>query len=172
MPQGYAPAAYSLVCSLSCGNSTMTCRRSWMRLPAQFSSRRALQFNITPLIDIVFLLIIFFLVASHFVRNDNSESVDLPRASAANSDDNPAYRLTVTILADGSLSIGGKRTTSETVLQRIAGLASTATADGSQPEVRIRADRAGRFGMIRPLIEQCARHNIRSIQLAVSTDAT
>jgi len=38
--------------------------------------------------------------------------------------------------------------------------------------VRIRADRAGRFGMIRPLIEHCARHNIRSIQLAVSTDAT
>ncbi len=143
-----------------------------MRLPVLFSSRRALQFNITPLIDIVFLLIIFFLVASHFVRNDNSKAIDLPCASAANSDDNPAHRLTVTILADGSLSIGGERTTSDAILQRIAGLATTATEDGSQPEVRIRADRAGRFGMIRPLIEHCARHNIRSIQLAVSTDAT
>ncbi len=143
-----------------------------MRLPTHFSRRRALQFNVTPLIDIVFLLIIFFLVASHFVRNDNSEAIDLPHASTANSDDNPAHRLTVTILADGTLSIGGKRTTSDVILQRIAGLATTATADGNPPELRIRADRNGQFGMIRPLIEQCARHNIRSIQLAVSTDAS
>ena len=143
-----------------------------MRLPAQFSGRQALQFNITPLIDIVFLLIIFFLVASHFVRNDNSESVELPHASAANSDDSPAHRLTVTILADGSLSIGGIRTAQDLILQRIAGLAATADPDDSPPEVRIRADRNGQFGMIRPRIEQCARHNIRSILLAVSTDAS
>ena len=142
-----------------------------MRLPAQFSGRRALQFNITPLIDIVFLLIIFFLVASHFVRSDNSDVVDLPDASAANPDDRPAHRLTVTILADGSFSIAGEATTQDFILQRIARLASTVAADGNPPEVRIRADRNEYFGSVRPLIEQCARHSIYSIQFAVTVDA-
>ncbi|MCH2202180.1 MAG: biopolymer transporter ExbD [Fuerstiella sp.] len=142
-----------------------------MRLPSQFSRRGALRFNVTPLIDVVFLLIIFFLVASHFVRSDNSEIVDLPRVSTASTDESPAHRITITILADGSYSMGGIRTPQDNVLQRIAELVVTADSDKSPPEVRIRADRNGQFGMIRPLIQQCARHNIRAIQFAVSTDA-
>ncbi|MCH2211654.1 MAG: biopolymer transporter ExbD [Fuerstiella sp.] len=143
-----------------------------MRLPARFSGRGTLQFNITPLIDVVFLLIIFFLVASHFVRSENSEAVDLPQVSVASTDENPVHRITITILADGSYSLGGIRRTQDDVLQRITGLAVTAHSEDSSPEVRIRADRNGQFGRIRPLIEQCARHNIRSIQFAVSMDAT
>lgn len=139
-----------------------------MRLPVQSSGRRALQFNITPLIDIVFLLIIFFLVASHFVRSESAESVDLPDASAADPDEDPALRLTISILADGSYSISGLAQSQDQVLQRIEGLATAAAAAGSPPEVRIRADRGQRVALVRPLIEHCARHNIRSIQFAVS----
>ncbi|MCA9048548.1 MAG: biopolymer transporter ExbD, partial [Planctomycetaceae bacterium] len=40
-----------------------------VRIPSKVS-RSELQFNITPLIDVVFLLIIFFLVASHFARSE------------------------------------------------------------------------------------------------------
>lgn len=139
-----------------------------MRLPIQSSGRRALQFNITPLIDIVFLLIIFFLVASHFVRSDNAEAVDLPEASAADPDEDPALRLTISILDDGSYSISGQAHSQDQVLQRIESLAAVAAAEGSAPEVRIRADRDQRVALIRPLIEHCARHSIRSIQFAVS----
>ncbi len=143
-----------------------------MRLPVQFSGQRTLRFNITPLIDVVFLLIIFFLLASHFVRSDNSDSVDLPHASRADSDQSASHRLTVTILVDGSFSIGGVKATQDIVLQRIVLLAETAAADGSVPEVRIRADRNEHFGSIRPLIEQCARHRIHSIQFAVSIESS
>ncbi|MBM4074764.1 MAG: biopolymer transporter ExbD, partial [Planctomycetes bacterium] len=45
-----------------------------MRLPST-QIQRGLTFNITPLIDVVFLLIIFFLVASHFIRNETLEPV-------------------------------------------------------------------------------------------------
>ncbi len=141
-----------------------------MRLPAQAAARRALQFNITPLIDIVFLLIIFFLVASHFVRSDVAEEVDLPTASAADRDEEPAHRLTVTIVASGSYSISGESVSQDQVLQRIAGLAASASEEGSQPEVRIRADRTQLVKLVRPIIEECARQNIRSIRFAVSVE--
>ena len=141
-----------------------------MRLPTQSPGRRALQFNVTPLIDIVFLLIIFFLVASHFVRSDNAEAVDLPQASAADPDEDPALRLTVSILDDGSYSISGERVSQDHVLERIANLAASAAEENTPPEVRIRADRTQQVRLVRPLIEQCARHNIRSIRFAVAVD--
>lgn len=141
-----------------------------MRLPVQDSRRRALQFNITPLIDIVFLLIIFFLVASHFVRSDTLEAVDLPQASAANTDENPAHRLTITILADGRYAVSGEYLSREQILERITVLATAAKEQGDPPEVRIRADRTQTFGFVRPLLEQCARHEIRLIQFPVAVD--
>jgi len=141
-----------------------------MRLPNQFSLRRPLRFNVTPLIDVVFLLIIFFLVASHFVRSEHSEPVDLPVASTANQDDAPDHRLTITIREDGQPFVSGQPVTVDAVMKRIAGLAGTAQAKGSVPEVHIRADRNGRYGSVRQLIEQCAKHGIRSIQFAVSRE--
>jgi len=142
-----------------------------MRLPVNESGRRELQFNITPLIDIVFLLIIFFLVASHFVRSENSAAVDLPVVSDASAEEDPAHRLTVTVLEDGSFSVSGEAISQEAVLQRISSLRGVAAEQGLPPEVRIRADRHGRFQEVRGIIEHCARHGIHSIQFAVTLDA-
>ena len=142
-----------------------------MRRPSQFTNRRPLRFNITPLIDVVFLLIIFFLVASHFVRSENAKPVDLPVASDAIADEQPTHRLTVTILQDGSLFINGKPVSEDEVHQRITTLAQAATADQSQPELRIRADRAGRWGAVSRLRDECARHNFTAIQIAVAKEA-
>jgi biopolymer transport protein ExbD len=141
-----------------------------MRLPVRHSARRALQFNVTPLIDIVFLLIIFFLVASHFVRNENATAIELPLASKSASEDALAHRLTITILSDGSYSLAGEVTPKEVILQRIAELRSAADAKSREPEVRIRADRSGRYHPIREIIQHCARHNIQSFQFAVAVD--
>lgn len=141
-----------------------------MRLP-DTTQRTPFRFNITPMIDVVFLLIIFFLVASYFVRSEQSREVSLPDASKGKLDDFSAQkRLTITIEKDGRLSIAGNVVTETEVIDRIR-LLSAKTDDGGeqvQPEVRIRSDRDARYGEIRRLIEQCATHGIRSIRFAVA----
>ena len=52
-----------------------------MRLP-HYPRQRAIQLNMTPLIDVVFLLIIFFLVSSHLARQETQVELDLPTASS------------------------------------------------------------------------------------------
>lgn len=142
-----------------------------MRLPTQYNQRTPLRFNITPLIDVVFLLIIFFLVASHFVRSEQAEPVDLPLAGSGKIDvENSPYRLTVTISRDGNYFIGGEPQAEATVFERVAELRQSAGAAEVEPEVRIRPDRLGQHGPFRRLYEHCARHNIRRIQFAVSSD--
>ena len=140
-----------------------------MRLPTQFSQRTPLRFNITPLIDVVFLLIIFFLVASHFVRSEQAEPVELPLATGGDVDNEQApYRLTVTIGPDGSLFVNGEPQTEAEVKLRIEELGPAAKAAGVAPEVRLRGHKDGQYGEMRKLIEHCAAQDIRSIRFAVT----
>lgn len=136
-----------------------------MRLPA--AARSSLRFNITPMIDVVFLLIIFFLVASYFIRSEQSRTVALPEAGGGLTDESATeQRLTITIESNGTMSIGAQPVSIEAVLSRIQDLAATA-GDAQPPEVRIRMDRDARFGEARVLIEACAERGIGRIRFAV-----
>lgn len=53
-------------------------------MAVQFAKSRALElFNLTPMIDMVFLLLIFFLVASQFAEEERALEVALPEGSQA-----------------------------------------------------------------------------------------
>lgn len=140
-----------------------------MRQPTESSRRTPLTFNITPLIDIVFLLIIFFLVASHFVKSESSQAVELPLAKSGQTDtqDKP-YRLTVTIDQQGKYFVAGQSLDEFTAFQRISQLATDASAANEEPQIRIRPDRFGVYGPFRKLYEHCAKMGIKRIQFAVS----
>ncbi|MBW3543820.1 MAG: biopolymer transporter ExbD [Planctomycetes bacterium] len=135
-----------------------------MRVPSG-QRRSGLRFNITPLIDVVFLLIIFFLVASHFVRTETAEAVDLPSATqeAAQVEESPRL-LVITVRADGSLSVRGREATSAEVDAMIA---AGHTEDGGEFEVRIRGDRSVPYRAIEPLLVSCARAGVTNVKFAV-----
>jgi len=45
--------------------------------------RETLNFDLTPLIDVVFILLIFFMVTSTFKSKNNALSLELPKANAS-----------------------------------------------------------------------------------------
>ena len=49
-----------------------------MKIPSAVDRSGGLRPNLTPLIDVIFNLIIFFLATSHFARSEPTETVDLP----------------------------------------------------------------------------------------------
>ncbi len=143
-----------------------------MRTPNQLSQRQPLRFNITPLIDVVFLLIIFFLVASHFVRNEQSENVSLPVATLGMADhDAASHRITITVRADGSYFVGSQQQSEEAIAGQLQTLSQNASAKQLLPEVRIRSDRTADYRHVRTLVEKCAAVNIRRIYFAVAADS-
>src|SRR5438552_1694108 len=77
-----------------------------MRLPTRGRSG-GLKFNLTPMIDVVFNLIIFFLAASHLARSEALEPVKLPEASTGRPEAAELHgRLTVTITPDETYHVG------------------------------------------------------------------
>ncbi|MEX0718944.1 MAG: biopolymer transporter ExbD [Planctomycetaceae bacterium] len=134
-----------------------------MRLPSR-AREHGLAFNITPLIDIVFLLIIFFLAASHFARSESAEGVELPTATKGLDDDEPnARRLIVTITADHRLLVQSK----ETTMPEIEHLLIAGRANEGPFEVRIRTDREVPYHVIEPLLLACAKNGIADVKFAV-----
>lgn len=130
-----------------------------MRVPVR-PVKRGAAFNITPMIDVVFNLVIFFLVASHFARNEASEPVALPTATQAQAEDEDPRRVVITIQADGGLSVKGHTYSAkevEAIIREGAG------DDPAGYAVRFRADKQSRFASVEPLMKTCAKLGITQV---------
>ncbi len=66
--------------------------------------RASLALNLTPLIDIVFLLLVFFMLTAHFV-DEQSLAIDLPESEAASSSDAPKELIDIIVDAKGVIHI-------------------------------------------------------------------
>lgn len=135
-----------------------------MRIPRAIG-RGEVGFNMTPMIDIVFQLIIFFLVSSHLARQESQLPLDLPRAGSGEEAievDRP--RVTVNVLADGSLQLAGRRVSQAELSER---LAREAADTQGQVEVRIRSDRAAPYRTVEPIMLAAAKAGVWSVTFSV-----
>lgn len=135
-----------------------------MKIPTR-TPDRGFAFNITPLIDVVFLLIIFFLVASHFIRNENVERIELPLASQGKDDDDSPSRLVVTVLPSGDLMQGMTAIPQEDFEQLLRFLILKHGAAAT--ELRIRADRNVIYSKVEPLLLAAARQGVTRVRFSV-----
>jgi biopolymer transport protein ExbD len=136
-----------------------------MKIPGR-DRGRGLNFDITPLIDIVFLLIIFFLAASHLVRNEAAEAVELPTATQSETDpEETPRRLVITIPADQTLHLGARELTQQELEQAL--LAEGMGEPNQALEVRIRADKSVPYQVVEPILVACAKAQISKVKFAV-----
>jgi biopolymer transport protein ExbD len=73
----------------------------------------------TSLIDIVFLLLIFFLVATNFVKKEIDQQIKLPQTGDAASSKEALQAFVVNVRSDGGLVVNG-RLTQESALKALA----------------------------------------------------
>ncbi len=135
-----------------------------MKIPTRASTIDA-SINMTPMIDVVFQLIIFFLVTSHFAKQEAHMPLPLPAADsseAAKSDEAP--RLVINVTGDGTLLFSGRSLTAAELQQR---LSERIGELGKDVEVRIRADRSVPYRDIEPVLLACARVGIWNVNYAV-----
>ena len=129
-----------------------------------------LKFDITPLIDIVFQLVIFFLAATYIIRSDASERVKLPKATQF--DDLAAaspHRWTITITAERHWLLGNQPTDRDMLELKLAAAAAE-PAVAEKLVVRIRADASVPYSEVEPLMRACAKLGIRKLGFAVLQD--
>ena len=122
-------------------------------------SNQQLDVNITPLIDVVFLLLIFFMVSTTFTR-ETQLSLDLPEATGEESEARPE-QIEILIDATGQYVINQRSVVSSNIdtvmkaLTEVSGgnqqLPLVITADAKTPHQAVvtAMDAAGRLGFSR-----------------------
>jgi biopolymer transport protein ExbD len=135
-----------------------------MQLP-NFTGRRPAAFNMTPMIDVVFLLIIFFLVSSHLAKQEAQMELPLPVAgSGEDPRESEQRRLTMNVLRDGSILLAGRNVEVGELQRRLAEARAT---EGGDLEIRIRSDRQVEYREIAPVLLACARAGIWNVAFSV-----
>ena len=133
---------------------------------------RSLHINLTPMIDVVFLLLIFFVLIAQFSSRQRAQ-VQLPRPepSAAKYLYSPDV-LTISVTCDqqGKLSgyqIEGQKIRPEQIDVLAHVLAARRKAN-PQVEVNLRADRRADGKVIEALMAACARTGISHVNLVAA----
>ena len=135
-----------------------------MKVPST-TGRSDVGINMTPMIDVVFQLIIFFLVSGHLVKQEMQLPLPLPTArSGKEQSDGDKPRLTINVLKDGQLLLAGRTTSTEDLA---ADLQDRFAKHGKDLEVRIRCDRAVAYEHVEPVMLACAKQGLWNVTYAV-----
>lgn len=143
--------------------------------------------NLAPLIDVVFLLLIFFMITTTF-NKDNVIDLSLPEASSKQSQPTEfSIRITVSKLNEITIEIdqtrfknvsGGmmsdserRRDLSKKISRAIESLRSNnPNFAGISPTIIIQADKAASHGRVIQLMDAISQLGINTIQFAVAPD--
>lgn len=120
----------------------------------------------TPMIDMVFLLLVFFMCVSSLAQSEKRIPVALPEAAESEVPENRTGRLTLTVLADGTVYAGGVGLEPEALAERIRG----ETARNPRLKVEVRAERETAFLRIRRVLQACAEGGAYSVAYATYQD--
>ena len=117
----------------------------------------------TPLIDVVFLLLIFFLVATTLSEEERQLSVQLPPASEAQPLTAKPRELVVNVDAAGQYYVSGEQLT----LKRLEEVLAIASASNpGRASVIIRADRRCQWEFVVAVMNACNKARIRNYQVS------
>lgn len=128
-------------------------------------------FNMTPMVDVVFLLIIFFLAVNQFQKSESEERIDLPSAARANTEQPQPptmKRIVINIRPREGFVVAGKAVAASDVTTFLADQKKDAGDDGV--EVWIRSDDKVPFGQVEPILLACAESGIWNVGFKVIPD--
>jgi len=109
-----------------------------------------IEIDMSPMIDMVFLLLIFFVVASQIV--DTKVPVNVPSAMYAKVPEDETGRFLISVTKDGALYVGHEVVTIEELKQ----LLEPELVRDPKLRIQIRSDRAVRYKVNEEIIEACA----------------
>lgn len=120
------------------------------------------EINLTPMIDVVFLLIIFFMVGTQFSNRERKYDIDLPTVAEAAALTELPDDLIINVYSDGRVLLGDKPV-SLTELQQDLTKARENYADQG---VVVRGEGTGPYQHIADVLSVCQKAQIKKMTLA------
>ncbi len=118
--------------------------------------------DITPMLDIVFIMLIFFVVTSSFVKESG---IDVNRPSASTAERKETGSILVAISMDNNVWIDKRRVDPDAIRPNIERL----HAENPEGAVVIQADKASTSGLLVKVMDQIRLAGVTNISIAAKT---
>lgn len=127
--------------------------------------RKRARIEIIPMIDVVFFLLVFFMMASLSMTVYRGLPVNLPRATSGSTP--PAESAAITVSRDGQAYLDRQPVTREVLGQRLRGLV------GANPLVAIiiTADEAATHGHVVDVLDEVRTAGVTRMAIAIRPEA-
>ena len=119
--------------------------------------------NMGPLIDMVFLLLIFFVVTTSFVKETG---IDVQRSSAATAETVERGNILLGVSADGEIFYEGRKIDVRSVRAHV----ERALAEDPESAVVVVADKGSRTGVVVQAMDQCRLAGAHQVSLAAGRE--
>ena len=117
--------------------------------------------NMTSMMDMVFNLLIFFLVATTMAQEELDMQVKLPHSSSTRALSAPPKQLVINIQEDGTVVVS-TQTYNDAALAEMLGRVAR---DEPDRNVLIRADKDGAFGHFAHVVDMCHQAGISEAKI-------
>lgn len=135
-------------------------------MPLRSEALEEPQLNLTPMIDVVLNLVIFFMLGTQFVDNERKYDVNLPVVSAAQPLTERPDEIVVNISKAGEIFVSGQVLTVAELEQKL----SDAQSKYAEQAVIIRGDGECVYQYVMTILDICQRANISQLQMATRVE--
>jgi biopolymer transport protein ExbD len=120
--------------------------------------------QLAPLVDVLLLLLIFFLLTWNAARNENELDVKVPKASAAKERSAPIGDVVVNVKADGNVIVNRRTLTGPDLTTLLKGLVQL----NADQAIIIRGDEAGAYKNIVSVLNICSEAGVTNVAFATA----
>ena len=120
-------------------------------------SSSGISIDMTPMIDMVFLLLIFFLVATTFHQEEREMQIALPLANAAGPISVSLRELIINVDVEGGIVVGGRQISPED----LSSVIQEAVEVNPDQKVSVRGDKATAYANVVRVLDICKSNGIQ-----------
>lgn len=132
-----------------------------MKRKKHTSAEDEAQIDMTPMLDIVFIMLIFFIVTTSFVKEKGLD-VNRPEDNQAKND-KPSKALSIRIDENGTIMMGGR----EVDIRRVVANTQTYLAENNTDTAAIQADEEAEHGVVVEVMNQVKVAGIAKVSVLV-----
>jgi biopolymer transport protein ExbD len=120
--------------------------------------------QLAPLVDVLLLLLIFFLMTWNAARNENELDVKVPKASSAKEKTAPIGDVIVNVKSDGNVVVNRRTLSSAELMELLKGLVQL----NADQAVVIRGDETGAYKNVVGVLNICSEAGVTNVAFATA----
>ena len=119
--------------------------------------------DLTPMLDIVFIMLIFFIVTSSFIKESG---ITVERPSAASASEKPKGNILIAVSADGEIWMDRKPVD----IRAVRAAVERMRVDQPDSTVIVQADKDARSGLVIRVMDQARLAGVEDVALAATAE--